>query len=313
MKKLIYPCLLVHLLVSCKTQNSSESIVGNDTIVYQLRLNPATGAQYHYDITNESNIEMEVAEKEVNNSSTSKVGINYNVDKDSLGNFLLHITYDKIYLHTKAGEKESEMDASFASNSLDPVEKLLGVLKNARLTAVITPSGQVKDVIGYKELGEQLTAGFGDHDEHSKAIALQQWEQTAGQGLIKKNLDQLFTIFPDSAVHRGDRWKIISKGNNEFGLTSNTFYQLKAINEDIALIESRAEMQSDSSISTISGYNALANLKGEQQGRFEMETKTGMLISCTITSKMQGSVQVMGREVPITVKTEINMKGKKVK
>jgi len=32
-------------------------------------------------------------------------------------------------------------------------------------------------------------------------------DKAIGEGIVKKNVDQLFKMFPDSAVHVGDKWK----------------------------------------------------------------------------------------------------------
>jgi hypothetical protein len=310
MKRLFTFSALLVLIASCKIQNSTENAHADDA-VYKLGLNPVIGAKYQYSITNETNVEMEVDEKEVTNNNRSEVGLTYTMNKDSAGNYLVRMIYNTIKLHTKAGDKETKMDAANAAATLDPVERMLGILKNAQITAVVTPTGVVKETRGYKELGEQLTAGFADHDGHSKEIALNQWEQLVGQGLIKKNMDQLFTIFPDSAVHRGDKWKLTTDGNGDFGLKSHTFYQLKAINEDIALIESEGDMESDAvTADALPGFASMTDLKGKQQGRYEMDVRTGMLRNCTITSTITGTIQVMGREVPVTIDNTVKLEGK---
>jgi hypothetical protein len=43
-----------------------------------------------------------------------------------------------------------------------------------------------------------------------------------------------------------------------------------------------------------------------------METKTGMLISCRIKGKMEGTFRVMGREVPIVINTSVKVMGRRM-
>ena len=73
-------------------------------------------------------------------------------------------------------------------------------------------------------------------------------------------------------------------------------------------------MTSNQASNSVMGYTQVAaNLKGEQKGEFEIETKTGMLISSQITANIKGNLQVMGRDIPITIKSSIKMNGTKSK
>ena len=77
-------------------------------------------------------------------------------------------------------------------------------------------------------------------------------------------------------------------------------------------MSSEGIIKSDKSSNSVMGYTQVAaNLKGEQKDEFEIEAKTGMLISSRITANIEGNLQVMGRDIPITIKSSIKMSGKK--
>ena len=135
-----------------------------------------------------------------------------------------------------------------------------------------------------------------------------------GNGIIKKNMDQVFKIFPDSAIHIGDTWKMDSREEREISLNVKSIFTLKTINDDIAIINSEGTITSDNLPSTLMGLSGvIANLKGTQKGQFEVETKTGMLISCKIKADVDGNVKMMGREIPTDIKNSVTISGKKVK
>jgi hypothetical protein len=88
---------------------------------------------------------------------------------------------------------------------------------------------------------------------------------------------------------------------------------LQDINNDIAIIESEGEITSDSSSINLEGYNNVSSkLKGKQQALYEIETKTGMLISGKIKAKIKGELELMGREVPVTIETLIKINGRRL-
>src|ERR1700722_155593 len=101
--KTTYIGFIIVLFSFCKTQPSSDRHYadGNPDKVYNLRLNPVVGSQYYYSITNESHFKMEVSDKKIDNQNKSAVGMSYVIGKDSTGNLLLNMAYDKIRIYTK--------------------------------------------------------------------------------------------------------------------------------------------------------------------------------------------------------------------
>lgn len=293
--------------------NSDRHIAGSDgSKTYKLRLSPIANSSYHYDISNESELKMESGQKKVDNVNRSNTGVYYEMTKDSAGNFVFHIRYDKVHLYTNSSGTETEMDAANAATTHDPLEKMLGALTSARIVAVITPLGEVKTVTGYKEMGDKIMEGFNNSDLNVRKMARSRLEQVIGNGIVKKNMDQLFKIFPDSAVHIGDQWKSSGKQQSDLNLNVNNSFTLKGIDDGVALIRSEGDMTSDSAAISIMGYEVTANLKGHQRGDYEIDTKTGMLVNASITAHVEGAMQVMGRDIPITVDMKVKMNGRKL-
>ena len=307
---------LFFMAASCKLQPDADRSYDkfDENKVYKLQVNPSPGSTYHYEMENKTETKMEVEEKEVNTINQTEVGFNYLVETDSTGNFIFTTTYDKIKVTTQNGDDKTQADASNAMISIDPVEKMLGILKSARIVATVSPKGEMKNVSGYKELEDKLMAGFDPTDHYSKSIAQAQWKKVVSDGVIKNTMDQLFKIFPDSSIHLHDTWKLNSTEGGEIPMNIKTIYTLKAINNDIAILSSEGIMTSNQSSNSVMGYTQVAaNLKGEQKGEFEIETKTGMLISSRITANIEGNLQVMGRDIPIAIKSSIKMNGTKSK
>ena len=169
---------------------------------------------------------MEVEDKKLEDITKAKVGVEYSVKKDSTGNFLVTIKYDKMHVYLKSGEKESDMDAANAAGSIDPVEKMLGIIKDATLTANVNQSGEVKSISVYKQLSTNLLASFPQSDANTRVIIQNRLNEMIQQNIIKKNLDQVFRMFSDSAIHIGDRWKIYSKEKEEFSINVALFFTL---------------------------------------------------------------------------------------
>ena len=219
--------------------------------------------------------------------------------------------YDKIHLYSKTGDKETEFDAANPAATLDPTEKMLGFLKEASISATVSPTGKVVEINGYKELGDKILSGF--KDETSRSMAATQWEKVIGDGMIKKSIEQLFTVLPEAAKNVGDTWTKNTKQKGEIDMNVTSSFKLKDIEDGVATIESEGELTSEKGQSNMMGYSVTSDMKGDQESEYQVETNTGIVLKNNTSSTLKGSLQMMGKEIPVTIKTRLAMNGKKVK
>ncbi|MDR3715579.1 MAG: DUF6263 family protein, partial [Puia sp.] len=184
-------------------------------------------------------------------------------------------------------------------------------LQSAHVEARISPAGEVKSVTGYKEIGEKILGQFHAPDSYSQNLAKQRVEQVIGEGIVKRNMDQLFRIFPDSAKHIGESWHLHSVQKGDVTLQVNSTLTLRSIEGGVAFIDAESELKSDSGTSQLMGYEATTDLKGHQKGEYQVETATGMLLNCNMNGIVEGTLQLMGRNVPVTIETKLTISGRK--
>ena len=304
----------IFFAASCKTHlNSSRYYDDNDPKkAYHLRLNPAAGSQYTYTVTQSTEFVMETEGKKITNKNNSNLELTYSIGKDSSGDFLLNIVFNKIHLYTKNGDAEQELDADKAAESTDPVEKMLGVLKGAQLQAIVDAAGQIKSIQGDEAIKNKLLAGISPGDTYARSVASQQWDRQMKDGLLKNNMEQMFHVFPDSTVHVGDRWKISSTRHEQIDLVTNASYQLKEIVDGTAVIRSEGEITGDKASGYLNGTPYTADMKGKEESDLAMETTTGMLLGNTSESTITGTISSMGRDIPVTIKISMKIVGRKL-
>jgi uncharacterized protein DUF6263 len=311
--KNIITCLVLLFTICCKIQPGSDKKNPDSNSIYKLQLHPDIGSKYSYAITNESKTKIETDGKKIELKKKYDVEIHYEISKDSAGLFLINMGYDKIHIYTKNGDTESELDASNSANTTDPVEKMLGALKAANISAIVNAAGDIKAINGYQGIANDFLSAIKTNNISEKTKAQMQWKHLIEDEFVKKNMDQLFKIFPDSALHTGDKWKIFSTEKNDINIRIKNFYKLKAIHDGIADIESEGEIVADSTTSNLMGYDVTSDIKGEQTGVYLMDIKTGMLNQCNIKSQLEGSIQMLGRDIPVFIETLVKIEGKKIK
>jgi len=294
---------------ACITQQDNNLDQYDAEKTYNLRLSLLPGSYYNYEISNETVIEVDFEDKIVENINRTELGFNYLVSNDSAGNSLLTMTFNRIHLFKKINDIETEMDAANATFSTDPTEKMLGLLKGSEFRTTINKRGEVLNITGLKEMSGNIMNLFPQTDDNTKVAIEAEWEKIAENGFVKSSLEQLFKLFPDSAIHLGDSWNLKSTQDPAFPVTILGHYQLKAINNNLAIIESEGKVKENTSITLQETGWLISQLSGDQQGVFDMETSTGMLINGKIKAKITGIVHVIGKEVPVKVKTLISIKG----
>jgi hypothetical protein len=177
----------------------------------------------------------------------------------------------------------------------------------------VSTAGQIKSIQGDVAIKDKLLAGFSPGDTYAKSIASQQWDRQVKEGLLKNNMEQMFHVFPDSAVHVGDRWKLSSAQHEQIDLINKTSSQLKEIVDGTAVIHSEGEITSDNAAGTLNGTPYAADLKGKEESDAAMETTTGMLLSSTSESEITGTISSMGRDIPVTITISTKLEGHRVK
>ena len=284
--------------------------VDADNPAYYLKLNLAKGSTYHYTVEYETETDLEVAGKKINLLNQSEVDISYGIDIDSAGNFVFQVHYDRIHIRTKTGDKSTEYNVPDLEEAADPMQRMLAILKTAKIIATVTPAAKVTGVTGYQGLSEKITAGL-NVDKNSRQAAQAQLDKIIGEGILKKNLDQLFNLFPDSSIHVGDSWKTNTTQKGDIPLFVELTNKLKDIDEDIASVKSKGKVSSDRANANIMGQNVISALQGEQNGEYEVEMKTGLLLKSKTQTDVQGTLQMMGREIPVSIRSEVKVDRKK--
>ena len=304
--------------ISCNQSDRQKSHPPTET-KYQLTATPAVTIQgmstpvtnrYYYTINTETNMEMEVNGQSMKRSNSSELGLIYETKTDSVGHRSLSIIYDKIHLKQKNNDTETEMDADNAATSADPTEQLLGLLKGTRVTASIDTKGKMTNIQGYQQLVETIMKKINKADGYTRQQVQLQLTQLTGEDFIKTNLEQVAGIFPDTAVYIGDTWQTQSRQPGQIPMLCSNTYHLASVENGKMVIESDTQITADKDNA---GSNAAtADIKGKQTGILELDEHTRMLLGNTVQSSVKGTIQAMGREIPVTITTYKKMQSKKI-
>jgi len=287
--------------MNSSTTDASISEAGKK---YQYRLHPEVGKKYLYTIKTATNTKLEVNDKTIETGNRSEIGIVYEIVKDTSNNLLIKLTYNKIYIVLQKTDMEDEIiDADKDAAQRTTVEQLLSTIKGSSILLTINAAGDIISSTGSKEITDKIIGGLSDGDVKMKQLVQQLLSKFTGEGFIQDNLKEGFKLFPDSAVNVGDTWNKKTSQSADISFESLTKYALTSLEDNIAYIETVGQISSGkNTTSNIMGQQVTTNLNGEQTGNFKTDISTGMLQSGKTDISIKGTIQVSGREVPVTLK-----------
>jgi len=296
-------------LFSCKSSPHYHS--GNDN-KYHAKLSISSGAKYYYTITNKAQTNLSLNDKKVETTKNSEIGLVYEVLRDSTGDQALKITYDKLHIAIKNGNSEQEMDAA-NPNPFDLTGKLLASIKGSSVFVTLNSKGDILQVTGDKQISDKILSSLNTTDAKTRATVEQQLSKLAGEDFIKNNLAQGFKLFPDTAVYVGDSWTRKNPGSSDIKLDGTTTYTLVSVDNNIAKVETVSEIDNAGNTTKLMGYDVSTNIKGSQKGEFSADMQTGLVTHGLSMLSIKGTIQVLGKEVPATIKVTKEITGTKIK
>ena len=301
---LLYTNIFIHIFLLCSCREASNKD-GSDTQEYRFGLHLKEGSRYYYTLVNETTTQLEAGGRKSRTGNNAEVGLLYEVVTDSASHMAVKITYDKLRVVLMPAEGvEQEFDASDSIYVNDPVIKMLKTIKGSSMMISLDPSGGFLNVDGGQEIYQKVIAGLNVPDESMKKQLQEQLSKLAGPNFVKANLEHGFKLLPDSTIWEGSKWRNDLLQAGDISFTGEAEYELVSLKKDVATIKESSSMINDkNSKVAIAGLQVASALEGSQDGRYEIDINTGLLVNGKSQAIVEGLIQVMGQEIPVRVRT----------
>lgn len=320
MKKEFIYLISIAVLFACN--NGKHHSAGDKK--YQLNNMPVPASlsvpvKYYYTITSEITWQVKIDNKKIENKNRSAVGLVYEISKDSAGNKLITVTYDSLHVYTKNNDVETDADASIESTFMNPVEKVLSLMKGSVIKIIVNNKGKMVDIKGSKELADKIMQHMETQDAHTQEIVQSTINKFAGEEFVKNSVTQVTSIFPDTAIYIGDSWTRQINMNEGIAVKTLTNYTLNAIHNNVA------EISADSRINNVgsnappeiigdNNNNTTININGKDESNYSIDLNTGMVLHALSQTSLTGTLQtVIKSDIPVTIKTMKEIIAKKIK
>jgi hypothetical protein len=306
MHKKTYILLFVWLIVAACNNAKEKKTVHHDASEpkYTVKLHLQKGAKYYCNLFSETASDMELVDKKVSTGNQSEIGLIYEVMEDSSvhSGFKLKITYDKLHLITRKDDKETELNTENGANSFNKTEQAMGALKGSAVYVFIDSVGKISKVEGYDVIANKVMSVFGNLDVESRKNIRAQITQMTGDGFVKNNVEQMFKLFPDTAVYIGDSWSDRKVDSSVMPFNVSNVYTFKSIDHGIGKVEFTAEFSPTDKALNGREVKVIKELSGTQDGEFWVDMTSGLVQKSNMQAKIKAMIEVQGREIPVKIR-----------
>lgn len=290
------------LLSSCSSNTTEKNEPIGKYYSLNQRDNNFQSKIFLVSIENDTKYEIKLEQDPREIEQLAKADIELSISYDSSNNSVISTTYRDIKFSKNDGKEEIRYDATEGTSQLDPTSRIIGMLRNASITSIVSPSGEILAVNGLKELGDSVMLMVSTPDINSKQQLRQQWDNLIQEGMVNKNTRQLFGVIPDSAVRIGDSWTKQYEETGEINFNVSVTYVLEKYTEGIAYISSSGMINSNNNAKNMLQPSSKTNLHGKLKGRYEVDVASGLVLKSNVETSAQGIMAVMGKSIPIEIK-----------
>lgn len=294
---ILFSLIIILFVISCK-ENKAD-----------LKLNLEKGIKYYYSFVNNQDITQEMMGDTVKFVQSITWGYQLEVTEVKEGVMTIKTTYD----HIKMSNDNQVYNLSYDSKEpLDSTNIFAFVMSNfidKSFTMDVSSDGTVSNIVGFDDIFTSILAELGEDGE----IIIQNLRSQFSEETVSENLELGFKIFPKEVVKIGDTWNIMNIVNGPFSMDIDNTYTLKSIKSGVATVELTSTIKQDDEITGIADLpGAEISIDGSQKGELQIEIKTGLVIKSTINQEINQLIKAQGMEIPVYVKSDLEITSKKL-
>jgi hypothetical protein len=282
----------------------------------ELRLRLKQGETYRVRTTVEQKINQTTGPNQQATEQTIGVGYSIVVDAvDGAGNMKVTTNYDSVLFRQKGPSGLVEYDSVAAPKQVPPAAKAFAALAGLRYGATLTPAGQVTAVEGLDAMLADMVRNLDLPEGPTKAAVQKVLAEQFGEDAMKRNVQNMFALYPEQPVAVGDAWQrklVVAKG---FPVVIEGTYTLKAREAGVATVDVKATLSPNEAAGAVElGTGKMSyDLTGEQSGTVQIDEATGWTRALTTEQVVSGTIRFQGTggapEVasPITISEKVTL------
>ena len=235
------------------------------------------------------------------------------LDVEDTGSYVISLTYTRVRFNTQApmAGMNIDYDSDEPEGEVNQVAKTFAAMVGQTFRYVLSPTNEVVEVRDTEAFIDQLIASQGIPDGPQKDQMRSMLDQQLGGEGLKQMMRSATVPFPSDKVSVGRTWTSeasLSAGPIATDYT-NTF-EVASIEGDAVRINSSSVVEPSEKTIENMGMEMIAKLGGTQNGFMMIDKATGITTNGEIRQNFEGTLSMMGMEIPMKIDSEVTITGK---
>lgn len=259
---------MVFLAEACQSSKSASA-------TKMLRFDLAAGKGYDYEMLISLDQEMMGQKIEIDMSNYYSMEVKADDGNQKTIETILERLKAKTVVAGMAIEIDTDETASYDSTDFkkDPItaiKALFSSMKGQRFVMKVDREGKIREVSGFKSMGENLAQKLGLEGE-SRATMMKSFDEQFNEQEMANNFDRFWYVFPNKEVKLGDSWTKRNETSGKMPAIYHSTYKVTDIEGDMVTLEETTQ---------ISGKDGeIMSFTGTISGTVVVDSRSGLMVN----------------------------------
>lgn len=255
-----------------------------------LKLNLVKGKVYTIKSTSKQAIQETANGQQFAIDVYSNIVVSYKVLQQENDVMEIELKFDTIASKINSPMFKKETNSANPAGK-EPLERIMNKMSTYKLIAKISTTGKFIDFVNYGKFKDSVMFVLDSIPAAKRDDARKQAEGLLKESAVKSMVEPLFAYLPDKTVKVGDTWET-SYFNiaNTLSLILSNSYTLKSVDNNLATISGKTEMESMPSNDPSAQMSQ--ELKGTSTFIGIIDLKTGLTMKGTAKGHFEGTTTV---------------------
>ncbi len=216
------------------------------------------------------------------------------------GNFRVAMQFKDLNLMMTSSIQGELMNVRAKEVSEDDMQsKIFNSLLEQPVEMVISPTGDILEVVGGDSLVSRMANSSGLEDDFSKKMMKKSLEKEFGSEALSNSYEQMTFIYDSQEVAVSDTWENTYNGK----LSAKNTWTLNSLEDEHIVISGKASITMN-----VEDPGTAMKLNGEQNTEITANRKNGFIELMTVVSEASGiskMTQLGDQEIPTTITSTI--------
>lgn len=253
------------------------------------------GDSFKIDMLFEQKVTQEIEDRKTQVDSRYNIGYScFVTDVDENKNSTIQVSFDSLNVKSVANNGQTlEYNSGDPTTHIDDLSKVYSALVGEKFTVKISEDGKIKEVIGIDKIIEKVLKELNIKDNKQKEEIQKMIVEQFGDEALKKQVENITSVYPDEPVKMGDTWEKKTDISSEYPLQAESKYTLKESKDGMSeiMVDSKVKTKEDAKPLILENIKISYEIEGTQKGILNVDEESGITKHVEMTHAYSGKIK----------------------